>query len=230
MKKNPPKILDALFGLYPTVQTLSVMGLGVAMIIDYSHLLLALLIFDLYLLSPLVWKAVRSFWGEPPKLSYLGKKVPHGNLWFVTHQLQWIYTSYPGIERLLMAFPGLYSAWLRVWGAKIGKKVNWTSECKLVDRPFLTVGDRALIGNRSYLSAHAIKKKDGKYVLFMKPIIIGEDAVLAYACVIGPGVKVGKSCLVEAGATMYPGDELKDGETYVRYKEILGAVPNIART
>ena len=126
-----------------------------------------------------------------------------------------VYTSFSVLERTLRLVPGLYSAWLRLWGSRIGKKVNWTPECQLVDRGHLEIGDRAFIGNRTYLSAHALKKSGNRYFLFVERVSIGADTMVSYGANIGPGVEIGNRAHIGAGAALYPKTKVASGESYV---------------
>ncbi len=74
----------------------------------------------------------------------------------------------------------------------------------MVDRTHLKIGDRALIGNHSYLAAHAIKKRGDKYLLYVKSVEVGADAVLAYRVTLAPGAYVAAGSFVEAGKAVYP--------------------------
>ena len=60
------------------------------------------------------------------------------------------------------------------------------------------------IGNHSYLAAHAIKKRDDKYLLYVKEVEIGDDVVLSYRVTIAPGAKVLDGSFIEAGKAVYP--------------------------
>jgi acetyltransferase-like isoleucine patch superfamily enzyme len=206
---QPPKILDLVMSYFPFT-----FGVLVIILMLQIHLFVGIL--TLYLIPPLLYRLMIKFWPMPLGVSYLGKKNQHGNMWFFSYQLQLIFTTFSFLEKILILIPGAYSFWLRLWGAKIGQKINWTPECKIVDRPLINIGDRVLVGNRSYLSSHVIKKKEGKYLLWISPIEIGEDTVLAFSSVLSPGVKIGKNCFIKAGAGLYPNTIVKDGENYER--------------
>lgn len=100
------------------------------------------------------------------------------NGWFVSYQIQRIYNSLPFLEGVLKLIPGLYSAWLRLWGAKIGNNVNWSSESKVLDRPFVHIGDECRIGAEATLSAHTIERKNDVYLLYLKEISIEANTAL----------------------------------------------------
>lgn len=218
MKKSP-KLLDVGFTFYSAFVyfQLILIGLSSQALLLKSILVIAVI----YLQAPLLWRLLAMIYGPIPKITFLGKKAPVGNLWYQGHKLQEIFETFEFLEKLLRTIPGLYSAWLRLWGAKIGKKVNWTSGCKLVDRPFIHIGDRSLIGNMSYISAHAIKKKDDKYILYVKDVHIKEDVVVAYSVTISPGVILEPKAFIESGAVVYPNGVIEQGKKYERFEELL---------
>ena len=143
-----------------------------------------------------------------------------GNLWFISYQLQKNYEIFKFLEGILKIIPEAYSIWLRLWGAKIGKSVNWTTGCEIVDRPYLEIGDRTLIGNQTYISAHAIKKTDNKYLLYLKKPVIGSDVVTGFRATIGPGALIENKCFIDSGAAIYPNQKLSEGEKYERFEEL----------
>ena len=60
------------------------------------------------------------------------------------HQLQVLYSAFPALRLV----PGLYSAWLRLWGSRVGRAVYWTPQVKITDRGLLKVGDGVVFGHR----------------------------------------------------------------------------------
>jgi hypothetical protein len=131
--------------------------------------------------------------------------------WWGAHQLQVVYIALPPLEALLRLVPGLYSAWLRLWGARIGKGVYWTPLVDIGDRSLLEVGDGALFGHRATLYAHVIspsKNVAGGLVLMVRPIVIERGAFVGAGAVLGPGVTVRAGKLVKAGAIVHPNQEV----------------------
>jgi acetyltransferase-like isoleucine patch superfamily enzyme len=214
------KELEKAFFLYPLLHFTEIVACLVLWIKSLDPFAFLLLVFVTYLQSPLIWRYFRARYGLPEGITYLGKHAPYGNLWYVAHQLQHVYTAFHYLERMLMLIPGAYSAWLRLWGSKIGKKITWTPEAIIVDRTHLTIGDRCLVGNRTYITAHAIKKKENKYLLYVKSVEIGNDVVLAYECHITCGAKVGDRALVESGGAVYPNQSVEPGATHERFEEV----------
>lgn len=215
MKKGMPKFIERIFELYPSFHLLEGLAATFLLIHDFQNGIF-IWIFVAYFQSPLLWRFLNFIFGPCPKVSYIGRKVDSGSLWQISYQLQALYTSFNFLERILKLLPGFYSAWLRLWGAKIGQKVLWTPGCQIVDRPFVHIGDRVLMGQNSYFSTHVIKKKDNRYLLYVKNIEIGSDTVISYRSTLSAGVTVGKRSFVAAGAEIYPNTVLKPGAMYDR--------------
>src|SRR5437867_6203618 len=66
--------------------------------------------------------------------------------WWLLFQLQGLFNRFPALEELLRLVPGLYSLWLPIWGAKIGRLTYWASGTLILDRPFLDIGDNIVFG------------------------------------------------------------------------------------
>jgi hypothetical protein len=153
----------------------------------------------LLLLAPAVLYLV------PPllvRLATLHAPLPHGRVelasagflrWWFTTQCQIVFARLPLLEELLRLVPALYSAWLRLWGAKVGALVYWAPGVSVLDRSFLDIGDRVAFGVGARLSGHAIAPIGGRGALVLGRIVIGSDALiggystLLPGCVVAPG-------------------------------------------
>src|SRR5580698_10538982 len=83
---------------------------------------------------PLGWRALAAagwFFAAPPLICRLvaGRGLPAGEFdvpspaffrWWATWYLQAVFNRLLWIEEIFRLVPGLYSAWLRLWGASIG--------------------------------------------------------------------------------------------------------------
>jgi hypothetical protein len=127
--------------------------------------------------------------------------------WWGSHQLQVIFTAVPSLEAILRVL-GLYSPWLRLWGARVGRGVYWTPLVEITDRSLLEIGDGVVVGHRCGFYAHAIKPARGNLYLFAKRIRIGERAFLGAGCGFGPGARV------EAGAYLPLRTEVMPGKAF----------------
>jgi acetyltransferase-like isoleucine patch superfamily enzyme len=143
-----------------------------------------------------------------------------------------VVVSYELCIRIIFALPrfgifnGFKSFFLRVVGAKIGKKVVfypgvWIAPAKNLvvgdDVDFaldvlvtagggVTIGDRVLIGYRTQIlsSNHVI---DGKKPIFYsghvkKPVVIENDVWIGASCIILPGTRIGEGAVIAAGSVV----------------------------
>jgi acetyltransferase-like isoleucine patch superfamily enzyme len=79
--------------------------------------------------------------------------------WYIT-QWQVVFNRVPLLEEVLRLVPGLYSTWLRLWGAEIGAFVYWSPGVKLFDRSFLRIGARVVIGADTKICPHMIARQE----------------------------------------------------------------------
>ncbi len=136
-------------------------------------------------------------------------------LWWFCAQCQLLFNRLPILEECLRVVPGLYSAWIRLWGSRVGSLVYWAPGVVVFDRQLLRIGHRVAFGGRAHITPHYMAKDDdGCIELCIAPITIGDDAL------------VGGLSLVPAGATIEPGGVtrvrgvVKPFEVYGRTSEV----------
>lgn len=117
--------------------------------------------------------------------------------WWATAQLQMLFCRLPLLEEILRLVPGLYSFWLRLWGARIGRLTFWSPGLRILDRTFLDIGDDVVFGAGVRLNPHVIETVHDRPVLHLAPLTVG------HRCHIG-----GYS-LLTAGTAVEPGESLK---------------------
>jgi hypothetical protein len=110
--------------------------------------------------------------------------------WWGAHQIQLIYLAVPQLEALLRVVPGLYSAWLRLWGSRIGRHVYWTPNVEVTDRHLLDIGDNVVLGHKCKFLGHAIKPKGGAVTLYTHTIKVGSNVFVGAGSRIGPGAVI----------------------------------------
>ena len=131
----------------------------------------------LLLVPPLAVRAILAIRPLPPTEIAMGS-APFLT-WWLSSQWQVIFNRLPWLEELIRLVPGLYSVWLRLWGAKIGKFVYWTPGLQILDRSLLQIGDRVVFGAGVKISPHIIMpNRDGKLVLLVAPVRIGNDVLV----------------------------------------------------
>lgn len=119
------------------------------------------------------------------------------NDWWIYFQLQMVYANTPVFESILRAIPYAYSAWLRLWGSKIGKGVYWTPNVEILDRHMMRIGDDVVFGHQAICSAHIVtRKRNGRLVLVLRAIEIGSNSLIGGEARIGPGVRIPENTLV----------------------------------
>lgn len=116
--------------------------------------------------------------------------------WIVGHKIQLIYEAVPALEHALVMVPGLYAAWLRLWGSNVGGDTFFTPQIEATDRGLVDIGDRCFFGHRVFLSSHIVTEKKGKYLLYVKRIKIGEGSFVGAMCNFGPGTEIAPGTFV----------------------------------
>lgn len=156
----------------------------------------AVLIGGIYLAPPLL---VRLFL----KLRPLGPgshrlDAPEFLRWWTSAQGQILFCRFPFLEEILRLVPGLYSAWLRLWGAKVGRLTYWAPEMRVFDRSLIEIGDGVVFGVGGRLVPHVIAEdENGIAQLHLGPVCIGD------------GCSIGGHSLLTAGTVVEPGQTLK---------------------
>ncbi len=122
-----------------------------------------------------------------------------------------------------MICPGCRSFFLRLFGAKIGKKctfartvqitIPWNlvigNECHFAEHSILyslgmiTLGDRVRVDTRAHLCAGSHDMKDTTFPLTRPPISIGEDSFIGVDAYIAPSVTLGAHTTVHPRASVY---------------------------
>jgi hypothetical protein len=166
----------------------------------------AALVAILYLVPVAAFRVHQALWPMKIGATHLGARryVP----WWGVHQAQLVYLALPALEALLRLVPGLYSAWLRLWGARVGRRVYWTPLVDIGDRSLVDIGNDVIFGHRVMLYAHVISRSKDKLVLYVKPIVVGDGAFVGACSVIGPGARIAPGKLIVAGSHVYPNQEV----------------------
>jgi hypothetical protein len=165
-----------------------------------------LLIATLYLPPPIAFRIHNRFFPLREGISRLD--APGYSPWWAAHQFQLFYEAAPQLEYALRIIPGLYSVWLRMWGARVGYGIYWTPRVEIVDRPLMEIGDRVVFGHKVECYAHVIRVKNDQMKLLVKKIRIGGN------CVLGGGARLGPGAVVPAGSNVPVLTDIGIGETY----------------
>jgi acetyltransferase-like isoleucine patch superfamily enzyme len=165
-----------------------------------------LLLFALYLLPPIVHRII------------VGNRIKPGiatiddrtfSPWLASHHIQAFYNALPFLEALLRVIPGFYSAWLRLWGSRIGYGVEWDVSASILDRSLMDIGNRVVFAREVELAAHVRKKTEGGASrVLVRPVRIGAYAFL------GAGVHAGAGAHVPNNASVPPQAIVNVNETF----------------
>jgi acetyltransferase-like isoleucine patch superfamily enzyme len=124
--------------------------------------------------------------------------------WIGYYKLQNVFYNFPYLERVLVLLR-IYSPWLRLWGAKIGKNVTWTGQILIVDRANVSIGDHCSFGHQVSIFSHLVKiTRRGRMMFYVKNVTIGKNCQLGGYSVFGPGASVGDGNVVPVGTYLYP--------------------------
>jgi hypothetical protein len=186
------RLLLLLLNLVPLAHVVLLVGLVIVPSASWPVRAAALLT-GLYLLPPLATRVT---------LAMLGIRegsIPFGSrdffVWWFSMQWQVVFCRFPALEEVLRMVPGLYSAWLRLWGARIGRLTYWAPGTLILDRSFLSIGDDVVFGAGVRLNAHVIvREESGESNLLLATIRIGERAL------------IGGYSLLTAGTVITPGE------------------------
>lgn len=156
----------------------------------------------IYLLPPLLYKLLYLFFKkEFGKHEFFSNKFL---LWWLGAQLQIIYTRLTFLEEFLRFFPFVYSAWLRLWGSKIGKRVYWSPRVVVIDRGDLEIGNDCIIGYGAEFTAHLLIKHKNAICLHHEKIVIGKNVIVGAECKMALGVKALDGTTIKALSVCTP--------------------------
>lgn len=170
---------------------------AVCLFLAFSHgnlLWFAGALFSLYLVPPLLFRLHNRFYPLETGMSKLsgGDYSP----WWGGHQMQVLYLAVPSLESVLRLIPGCYSAWLRLWGSKVGKGIYWTPQVEITDRSLLEIGDHVIFGHKTAFYNHVANPRKDKILLFVQRTSVESG------CFIGAGSRIGPGATIEAGVQL----------------------------
>jgi acetyltransferase-like isoleucine patch superfamily enzyme len=161
----------------------------------FIHRLLYGMVF-LYLWPPCAASVVRMLFPiREKRLTVYSKEY---FVWWTLFNLQVLFIRMPFFEEFLRIIPGLYSIWLRLWGAKIGRLVYWAPGTTVLDRSFLDIGDHVILGAGVRINPHVqVLNEAGENELLLASITIGGNSV------------IGGYSLLTSGTVVAPGENLR---------------------
>ncbi|WP_335129684.1 acyltransferase [Nostoc sp.] len=162
---------------------------------------------SIYGLPVLVYRLHEWVYPVREGISYLQNK--EYNPWWGSHQIQVIYIAIPVLEAVLRLIPGVFSCWLRLWGAKVGRDVYWTTRLEIADRSLLEIGDRVVIGHGVGIYSHIIKPRKQNLMLYVKKVKIGSNVFVGAGSNLAAGVVIGDGSYLPAATKLYPNQKVQ---------------------
>lgn len=139
----------------------------------------------LYLVPPLSVRLLYLLVGRPE-----GKLTQDQSgywVWYFGMQAQSIFLRFHFLEEVLRVVPMVYSSWLRLWGAKIGKAVYWAPRVIIMDRTHLEIGDFTIVGYGVGITAHHLNRDGNQVALIVSAPKVGANVVLGGLSGLTPG-------------------------------------------
>jgi hypothetical protein len=143
----------------------------------------------LYLLPPMTARVIGLI--MPIKRTRIAMGSREYFTWWALANLQMVFCRLPFLEELLRLIPGVYSNWLRLWGAKIGRLTYWAAGTKILDRQCLQVGNNVVFGAGVRINAHVlVKNETGQLELLLAPIKIGDNVIVGGYSLLTTGTEI----------------------------------------
>ena len=199
-----------LFALFPALWLLLIVLLAYWLIVAPQPALVALLLAVIYLLPVFAFRLHN--WAWPLREGVSRIDAPGYSPWWGSHQFQVMYTAVPMLEAALRIVPGLYSAWLRLWGSRVGRRVYWTPRVDISDRSLLDIGDGVVIGHLTAFYAHLIKPRGGGMILYVRGIRIGHGVFISAGSRLGPGARIADGAFLNILTDVGVGKRIARGE------------------
>jgi hypothetical protein len=112
---------------------------------------------------------------------------------------------------LLTPFCALF---YKVMGAKLGKNVQINST-RVGDISLLEIGDNSVIGGNATVICHSFEKKG----LLIEKVKIGKNVIVGLNSIILPGVEIGDSAVIAAGAVVPKNTKIEPDTVYYGIKK-----------
>lgn len=187
--------------LFPLFQSLLILANLYYLISTAQIIFLIGVILSIYTVPVVIFRFCNLF--SPLHSSVHNLSSKKYNPWWTSHMLQYLFIAIPWLESLLHFIPGLFSFWLRCWGAKIGRNVYWTPRTEIVDRSLISIGDNCIIGHQSVFVSHLVEIKNGTPLLIIKSIYIGSNCMIGADAQIGPGAKIENNTNLKVKTRLY---------------------------
>ena len=184
----------------------------------------------LYLVPPVVVFIIWRGRLPPPRVA-VGS--PGFLRWWFAAQWQVVFNRLPWLEECLRLVPGLYSTWLRLWGARIGGLVYWSPGVAIFDRQWLRIGSRVAFGAGVRLNGHAIApdphcscvgdtaaaRPHRTTALYLGVITVGDGTMVGAYSLLLPGCEIAAGEITPPLRTIHPFSKWANGRHVTKTAE-----------
>ena len=176
------------------------LGLGVA---DSPAAGAAVFLIWLYLAPPFCGRLLIALFGRPE--GRLTQDMRTYRVWWALTQLQIVFNRLPWLEELLRLFPGVYAAWIWLWGGRLSSFAYVGPGVLITDRHAVNVERGAVLGLRSILAGHlASRDGAGRFVVIAAAPTVESEAILGGLSALGPGAILRAGCMLPTGRHVGP--------------------------
>jgi acetyltransferase-like isoleucine patch superfamily enzyme len=205
-------------GVYVVLSWWPALWLGVAValatLLHWPHAMWLAMAW-LVLVPPLLCRFIDRCW---PVVGSHHVRSPAARRWWFLQQLQMPFNRLPVFEELLRLIPGLYQAWLVLWGSRVSLLCMVAPNVVITDRQLLTIGTGAILGNGCLLGAHLVVIEP-QWTITIARITIGRGAVIGARAALAPGVDVADHQMVTVMSPMPPFSSWHDGRRHLKVRD-----------
>ncbi len=142
---------------------------------------------------------------RPTPTGTFGLTDPGYRHWWLMLQLQLPFNRLTVLEEALRLVPGLYPAWIRLWGGHLSAQSFVGPGVMIGDRHLIRVGPRAVLGARAGFAGHiAFRDKAGRWRVTVAPCEVGADAIVGGDAGMGPGAVLADGATLPAARHLGP--------------------------
>jgi len=175
---------------------------------------IALGVFWIYLLPPLLCRLALGLWGYPLAAATIPRSGTYQLWWFLT-QVQMLFNRIGALEEILRLLPGMYGLWLNLWGSSVSLLAYWGPGVLVTDRYLVKIGRGVVLGSRCLIGSHLITHtEEGDYRLTVAWVRIDAGAIVSTQAAIGPGCHIVGNELLPAGRLLPPFTTWKAGKKF----------------
>jgi hypothetical protein len=157
----------------------------------------------IYLLPPLLSRLIMLVFGRPQ--GSLRQHTGAYRVWWISTQLQIPFNRFPLFEEALRLVPGLYAAWIWLWGGKVSPFAYFAPGAVITDRFAVWVERGAVIGMRSALAGHMVTRDEaGHWLITVAAPHVGAEAIVGGDAGLGPGAHLSAAQLLPYGRKLTP--------------------------